>query len=155
MIAKLPDATRALSPERRLSHVRRLIAEDELVKAEGMLGEGNSPLWHLTAAELAHAQGRLEQAAQHFQVAGRSDHPELKALALRKLGDTYADAGDEDRAAQQWTASHHVEEDLADHQDSPSLTLRMLRAAPTNTTAACSPRSAASGAKAGKRYRGW
>lgn len=130
VIEKLPDATQTLSRERRLSHVRRLIAQDELIKAEGMLGEGNSPLWHLTAAELAYAQGALDQAALHFQIASDSHHAELKALALRKLGDTYADAGHEDLAAQHWTESHHVEEDIADHQDSPSVKLRMLRAAP-------------------------
>lgn len=128
VLSRLPDATRALSPERRLSHVRRLVAEGELVKAEGLLGEGNSPLWHLTAAELAHARGLLEQAAGHFEVASRSDHPELKALALRKLGDTFADAGDEDRAARHWAASHRIEQDITDHRDSPSVKLRMLRA---------------------------
>ncbi|WP_439661399.1 CHAT domain-containing protein [Lentzea sp. HUAS TT2] len=130
VLSQLPDATRTLRPERRLSHVRRLIAQDELLKAEGMLGEGNSPLWHLTAAELAYAQGRLEQAAQHFEVASRSGHPELTALALRKLGDTFADAGHEGLAARHWAESHRVEETIADHRDSPSVKLRMLRAAP-------------------------
>lgn len=130
VIAQLPDATQTLRPERRLSHVRRLIAEDELLKAEGMLGEGNSPLWHLTSAELAYAQGRLEQAAQHFEVASRSGHAELTALALRKLGDTFADAGHEDLAAQHWSESRRIEENSTDHQDGPSGKLRMLRAAP-------------------------
>ncbi|SDJ90300.1 CHAT domain-containing protein [Lentzea albidocapillata subsp. violacea] len=130
VISQLPDATHTLRPERRLTHVRRLIAKDELLKAEGMLGEGNSPLWHLTAAELAYAQGRLEQAAQHFEIASRAGHAELTALALRKLGDTFADAGHEDIAAGHWAESHRVEEDLADHRDSPSIKLRMLRVAP-------------------------
>lgn len=130
VISQLPDATRTLRPERRLSHVRRLIAEDELLKAEGMLGEGNSPLWHLTAAELAYAQGRLEQAARHFEIASRAGHTELTALALRKLGDTFADAGHEDLAARHWAESHRVEESIADHRDSPSVKLRMLRTAP-------------------------
>ncbi|MEV6718063.1 TIR domain-containing protein [Lentzea sp. NPDC051208] len=130
VISQLPDATQALRPERRLTHVRRLIARDELLKAEGMLGEGNSPLWHLTAAELAYAQGRLEQAARHFEIASRAGHAELTALALRKLGDTFADAGHEELAARHWAESHRVEEDLADHRDSPSVKLRMLRAAP-------------------------
>jgi hypothetical protein len=130
VITQLPDATQTLRPERRLSHVRRLIAEDELLKAEGMLGEGNSPLWHLTAAELAYAQGRLEQAARHFEVASRSGHAELTALALRKLGDTFADAGHEDLAAQHWDESRRIEETVTDHQDGPGGRLRMLRAAP-------------------------
>ncbi|NKE61947.1 CHAT domain-containing protein [Lentzea sp. PSKA42] len=131
VISKLPDATRTLSLERRLDHVRRLIADDELTTAEGLLGKGNSALWHLTAAELAYAKGRLDQALHHFhEAATRSNHAEPKALALRKLGDTYADAGDEDQAAQHWTDSHHVEEDIADHQYSPKVKLRMLRAAP-------------------------
>lgn len=130
VISQLPDATQALRPERRLTHVRRLIARDELLKAEGMLGEGNSPLWHLTAAELAYAQGRLEKAAQHFEVASKAGHAELTALALRKLGDTFADAGHEEVAARHWAESHRVEEGLADHRDSPSVKLRLLRAAP-------------------------
>ncbi|GGU51276.1 TIR domain-containing protein [Lentzea flava] len=130
VLSKLPDATRTLSQERHLHHVRRLIAEDELTEAEGLLGQGTSALWHLTAAELAYAGGRLDEAARHFQQAARTGHAELKALALRKLGDTYADAGDEDRAAKCWNESHHVEEDIADHQDSPGIRLRMLRAAP-------------------------
>ncbi|MET9224869.1 TIR domain-containing protein [Lentzea sp. NPDC003310] len=130
VISQLPDATQTLRPERRLTHVRRLIANDELVEAEGMLGEGNSPLWHLTAAELAYARGDLEQAAHHFEIASRSGHAELTALALRKLGDTYADAGREDLAARHWAESHEVEETIADHRDSPSVRLRMLRAAP-------------------------
>ncbi|SER92472.1 TIR domain-containing protein [Lentzea albida] len=130
VVSRLPDATQALSPERRLSHVRRLIAEDELLKAEGMLGEGNSPLWHLTAAELAHARGRLDQAVLHFEVASRSGHAELTALALRGLGDAFADAGDEDLAAQHWAESHRIEDTIADHRDSPSVKLRMLRTAP-------------------------
>lgn len=130
VLAKLPDATQTLSPERRLDHVRRLIAEDELAKAEGLLDEGTSALWHLTTAELAYAKGRLDQAAQHFhQAATRTEHAELKALALRKLGDTCADAGDEDQAAKYWNESHHIEEDIADHQNSPSIKLQMLRAA--------------------------
>ncbi|MEU0881990.1 TIR domain-containing protein [Lentzea sp. NPDC005914] len=130
VLAKLPDATQALNPERRLDHVRRLIADDELIKAEGMLGEGTSALWHLTAAELAYARGRLDHAARLFhQAATRTEHAELKALALRKLGDTFADARDEDQAAKYWNESHHIEEDIADHQDSPSVKLRMLRAA--------------------------
>ncbi|MET9625818.1 TIR domain-containing protein [Lentzea sp. NPDC006480] len=130
VLSRLPDATQTLNPERHLDHVRRLIAQDELVKAEGLLGEGNSALWHLAAAELAYAGGRLDQASQHFhQAATRSGHAELKALALRKLGDTHADAGDEDQAAKFWNESHHLEEDIADHQDSPTVKLRMLRAA--------------------------
>ncbi|HEX8866713.1 MAG TPA: TIR domain-containing protein, partial [Lentzea sp.] len=129
VLSKLPDATRTLNPERRLDHVRRLIADDELVKAEGLLGEGTSALWHLTSAELAYARGRLDHAAQHFHQAAQTGHAELKALALRKLGDTYADTGDEDQAAKFWNESHHVEEDIADHQTSPSIKLRMLRAA--------------------------
>ncbi len=130
VLSKLPDATQTLSPERRLDHVRRLIAEDELVKAEALLGGGNSALWHLTTAELAYARGRLDEAARHFhRAATRTGHAELTALALRKLGDTYADAGAEDRAAKYWTESHHIEEDIADHQDSPAIKLRMLRAA--------------------------
>ncbi|MCP2243676.1 TIR domain-containing protein [Lentzea aerocolonigenes] len=131
VISKLPDATRTLSVERHLDHVRRLIADDELIAAEGMLGQGNSALWHLTSAELAHARGRLDDALHHFHEAvNRSAHAELKALALRKLGDACADAGDEDGAARYWTESHHLEEDVADHQESPSVKLRMLRAAP-------------------------
>ncbi|GHH46601.1 TIR domain-containing protein [Lentzea cavernae] len=130
VVSQLPDATQTFSPERRLSHVRRLIAENELIKAEGLLGEGNSPLWHLTAAELAFALGRLDQAVPHFEVASRSGHPELTALALRELGDTFADAGQEDLAAQHWAESHRIEDTITDHRDSPSVKLRMLRAAP-------------------------
>ncbi|MEV6239833.1 TIR domain-containing protein [Lentzea sp. NPDC051838] len=129
VLSKLPDATQALNPERRLDRVRRLITEDELTKAEALLGEGNSPLWHLTAAELAYARGRLDQAARHFHRAARTDLCELKALALRKLGDTYADARDEDRAAKYWSASHHLEEDIASQQDSPGIRIAMMRLA--------------------------
>jgi tetratricopeptide (TPR) repeat protein len=130
VISKLPDATQALNPERRLDHVRRLIADDRLSTAEGLLGEGNSALWHLTKAELSYAGGRLDQAVHHFyEAASRANHAELKALALRKLGDTYADIGEEDQAAHHWAASHHVEEDIADHQETPGVKLRMLRAA--------------------------
>ncbi|MGI5504982.1 TIR domain-containing protein [Lentzea sp. CA-135723] len=130
VLSRLPDATQTLRPERRLTHVRRLIADDELLKAEGLLGEGNSPLWHLTAAELAYARGELEQAAEHFEVASRSGHADLTALALRKLGDTFADAGHEALATRHWAESQRVEESLADHRDSASVKLRMLRTAP-------------------------
>ncbi len=122
VLARLPDATRPHRPERRLEHVRRLIADDELHKAECLLGDGNSALWHLTAAELAYANGQLDRAVQYFrQAVSRTDHAELKALALRKLGDTYADAGDEDTAAHHWAEAHHIDENIAHYQDSPSL----------------------------------
>ncbi|MFS8096219.1 TIR domain-containing protein [Lentzea alba] len=130
VLSKLPDATQTLDPERRLHHVRRLIADDELLRAQGLLGEGSSALWHLTAAELAYAKGKLDDAIHHFQEAvNRSAHAELNALALRKLGDTYADAGDEDKAVQHWDDSHRAEEQIADQQDTPGTKLRMLRAA--------------------------
>ncbi|WP_346134117.1 toll/interleukin-1 receptor domain-containing protein [Lentzea roselyniae] len=110
VLSQLPDATQTLSPDRRLDQVRRLIAENELTAAESLLGEGNSPLWHLTAGELAYARGRLDQAARHFrQASARTDHTELKALALRKLGDTCADAGDEEQALQCWNEAHHAD----------------------------------------------
>ncbi|MDX8031088.1 TIR domain-containing protein [Lentzea sp. BCCO 10_0856] len=130
VISKLPDATQTLAPERRLDHVRRLIADGRLTTAESMLGEGNSAFWHLTTAELAYAKGLLDQAVRHFHLAStRSNHAELKALALRELGDTYADIGDEDQAARHWTESRYVEKDVTDQQDSPGGKARTLRAA--------------------------
>ncbi|MFI6097041.1 TIR domain-containing protein [Lentzea sp. NPDC051213] len=129
-LSRLPDATQTLSPERRLHHVRRLVADDRLIEAEGLLEEGGTALWHLTAAELAYAKGLLEEALRHFHEAVlRTDHAELKALALRKLGDTYADAGHADEAARHWAESHHIEEDVADQQETPGTKIRMLRAA--------------------------
>jgi tetratricopeptide (TPR) repeat protein len=127
VLSRLPDATRTLDPEPHLCHVRRLIAEDELAEAESLLGNGNSALWHLTAAELAYAAGRLGQAAGHFrQAAARANHAELKALALRKLGDTCADALDEDQAVRYWAASRHLDEDITDRRTA----LRLLHATP-------------------------
>ncbi|MFD9703288.1 TIR domain-containing protein [Lentzea sp. NPDC059081] len=129
VISKLPDATRTLRLERRLDHVRRLVVDGELLKAKGMLGEGNSALWHLTAAEIAHAEDQFDEAAHHFhEAATRSNHAELKALALRKLGDACADAGEEDEAARYWRESRRVEQGTADQQNGPKL--KMLRAAP-------------------------
>ncbi|HUQ58782.1 TIR domain-containing protein [Lentzea sp.] len=129
VISKLPDATRTLRLERRLDHVRRLVVDGELLKAKGMLGEGNSALWHLTAAEIAHAEDRFDEAAHHFhEAATRSNHAELKALALRKLGDSRADAGEEDEAARYWRESRRVELSTGDQQNGPKL--RMLRATP-------------------------
>ncbi|HEX7309356.1 TIR domain-containing protein [Lentzea sp.] len=129
VISKLPDATRTLRLERRLDHVRRLVTNGELLKAKGMLGEGNSALWHLTAAEIAHAEDRFDEAAHHFhEAATRSTHAELRALALRKLGDACADAGEEDEAARYWRESRSVERGAADQQNAPKL--RMLRATP-------------------------
>ncbi|SER23643.1 CHAT domain-containing protein [Lentzea xinjiangensis] len=131
VISKLPDGTRALGLERRLLHVRRLVADGELLKAEGLLGEGNSALWHLTAAELAYAAGLLDRAVHHFRTAAsRADHAELKALALRKLGDAHADIGDEDQAVRHWIEAYDLEKDIAGQQHGPSARLRMLRAAP-------------------------
>jgi tetratricopeptide (TPR) repeat protein len=125
VLSKLPDATQTLAPERHLDHVRRLIADGERATAEGLLCEGNSALWHLTKAELAHAGQRLDEAARHFrQAAARTEHIELKALALRKLGDTLADAGDEEQAAKCWAESSHTEEEAT--HDIPRL--QLLRA---------------------------
>ncbi|MFD5825424.1 TIR domain-containing protein [Lentzea sp. NPDC060358] len=129
VISRLPDATRTLRLERRLDHVRRLVANGELLKAKGMLGEGNSALWHLTAAEIAHAENRFDEASHHFhEAAARSNHAELKALALRKLGDACADSGEEGEAARYWRESRRVEQGAAGQQHAPKL--RMLRAAP-------------------------
>ncbi|SDF96451.1 CHAT domain-containing protein [Lentzea fradiae] len=131
VISKLPDATRTPRVERRLDHVRRLVVDGELLKAKGMLGEGNSALWHLTAAEIAHAEDRFIEAACHFrEAADRSTHSELKALALRKLGDACADAGQEDEAARHWRESRHVEQTAVNWQNRPNAKLRMLRATP-------------------------
>lgn len=131
VISKLPDATRTLRLERRLDHVRRLVVDGELVKARGMLGEGSSALWHLTAAEIAHAENRFTEAAGLFrEAAARSAHAELKALALRKLGDACADAGEEAEAARHWRESRNVEQTTSDPQNRPSARLRMLRATP-------------------------
>ncbi|WP_086668425.1 TIR domain-containing protein [Lentzea kentuckyensis] len=124
-LSRLPDATGTLTPERCLDRVRRLIADGRVSTAEGLLGQGNSALWHLTKGELAYAGEQFGQAALHFREAARSNHAELKALALRKLGDTCADAGDEDQASQLWTASHQVEEAITGYQDAR---LRLLRA---------------------------
>lgn len=130
VLSKLPDATQTLAPERLLHHVRRLIADDELTRAEGLLGEGDTALWHLTTAELAYAKGNLDEAIHHFQEAvSRTDHAELKALALRKLGDACADTGDEDAAVGHWDDAHRVEEEITDLQESPAIKLQMLRAA--------------------------
>ncbi|NGY58118.1 TIR domain-containing protein [Lentzea sp. NEAU-D13] len=126
VLSKLPDATQTLTPERCLDRVRRLIADDQLITAESLLGQGNSALWHLTKAELTYANGHFGQAALHFREAARTNHAELKALALRKLGDTCADTGAEDEASQLWTAARHVEEILPHHQDAE---LRMLSVA--------------------------
>jgi hypothetical protein len=125
-LSRLPDATETLAPERCLDRVRRLIADGRLTAAEGLLGQGNSALWQLTKGELAHANAQLDEAALHFREAARSHHAELKALALRKLGDTCADAGDETRAVRHWTASHQVAEAGTGHQD---VELRLLRTA--------------------------
>jgi tetratricopeptide (TPR) repeat protein len=128
VLSKLPDATRTLAPERLLHHVRKLIADNELTRAAGLLGEGNTALWHLTRAELAHACGHLDEAVHHFREAvARTDHAELKALALRELGDACADAGDEDAAVAYWEGSHRVEEEITGLQ--ADTRLRMLRAA--------------------------
>lgn len=126
VLSRLPDATQTLDPERCLDRVRRLIADDQLVAAEGLLGQGNSALWHLTKAELAYANGQFDQASPHFREAARTNHAALKALALRKLGDTCADTGDADQATQYWTAARHVEEVITHHQDAE---LRLLSAA--------------------------
>ena len=122
-LSRLPDATGTLTPERCLDRVRRLIADGRLVTAEGLLGPGESALWHLTKGELAYAGGQLDQAAPHFRAAARSKHAELKALALRKLGDTCADTGDEEQASRHWAASRHLED--ADHHNTE---LRLLYA---------------------------
>lgn len=110
VLAQLPDATQTLRPEPRLDRARRLIAEDRPAEAESLLGEGTSAFWHLTAGELAYARGRLDRAAEHFrQAATCTGHAGLTALALRKLGDTHADAGDEEQAAKCWHDAHHAD----------------------------------------------
>lgn len=127
-LANLPDATRTITLDPRLNQVRKLVAAGDLIEAEWLLGGGNSPLWHLTAGELAYARHLLPQAAQHLRQAVESTYPELKALALRKLGDAYADTGHEDAAAECWTRSHHLTE--ATDQLSADLRGRRLHATP-------------------------
>ena len=149
----LPDATQSISPEPQLDQIRKLITADYLPEADRLLdnsdNSGATALWHLTTAELAYARGDLSQAAQHFQAATeRETHPELKALALRKLGDTYADTGDETRAEACWTRSHRIEQRIAAHHLCEDLELRAIPDKHDNRVRAAVRRVARNGTKA-------
>lgn len=146
--------------DRRVQHVRGLIARAEEDDPDGttadLLDEAESTLvdlcpqartdrdvsmWHLAAGELGlaryeftgsrsfaqHAVDYLSTATDRAETAALI---EVKAYALRRLGDACAELESDDRAVESWAQAHRLDEEIAGRQPTDDVRIGMLQAVP-------------------------